>query len=480
MRFIFLVLALYISQNLFSQDFLGYAHSNAAGIVGASYNPASLADSPYRLDILLVGAGVELGNNYVGVRRRDLRNPNFNSSFLLLRENQFKKAAFFRNEILLPGVMMSNEKFGWGVDLKVRTYANIDGVEPKLAKMLVSEINHTPFFESEMHNRHLGVTMMSWAEIGGTYARTLYAGAEHFLSVGVRGKFLLGLASGYGFLNNAGYVFHNDSTLTIYNAELTYAHSNSIAFDGNDNASYKFRFNPGLGIDVGLVYESRPEVLQKEVPKFRPWPGYRERPAYKYRVGVALCDLGAIRFKAGRYSDAYAIDASRWDINDQVIDSTSPAGLFNTFEVRHIGSSEGDPYWMRLPLALNVNLDYMVRNNIYVNATAFTALYLRGTNGKKVHELTRLSITPRWETRWFGVWAPVSFSRLGNFTLGSGIRLGPLAIGTTNVLPLIFRSKKFYTADMYFVLKVPLFPVKGGKGGKGKTKSGGAVDDCPE
>ncbi|MGL4596876.1 MAG: hypothetical protein ACRCYO_05075, partial [Bacteroidia bacterium] len=154
--------------------------------------------------------------------------------------------------------------------------------------------------------------------------------------------------------------------------------------------------------------------------------------------------------------------------------------LFNTFEVRHIGSNEGDPFWMRLPLALNVNYDYMIRNNIYVNATAFTALYLRGTNGKKVHELTRLSITPRWETRWFGAWMPVSFSRLGNLTLGSGIRLGPLAIGTTNILPLLFRNAKFYTADMYFVLKVPLFPIGGVKGKKGKTKSGGAVDDCPE
>ena len=135
--------------------------------------------------------------------------------------------------------------------------------------------------------------------------------------------------------------------------------------------------------------------------------------------------------------------------------------------------------WMRLPLALTLQYDYFVWKNLFVNATCFTGIYLRNNDGKKVHELTRISITPRWEKRWYGVWMPLSYSRLGNLCIGTGFRIGPLIVGTTNVLPLIFKNKTTYTADLYFALKVPLFPIGKAKKKK-KTNADGKVDECPD
>lgn len=100
----------------------------------------------------------------------------------------------------------------------------------------------------------------------------------------------------------------------------------------------------------------------------------------------------------------------------------------------------------------------MILERFYINAAAFAGVYLRNSNGKKVHELTRLSISPRWEKRWYGVWLPISFSRMGNVSLGTGLRIGPLVIGTNNLLPIIFKNKTTYEADLYVALKVPLFP----------------------
>ncbi|HEU4716744.1 MAG TPA: hypothetical protein VFU15_02880 [Bacteroidia bacterium] len=97
---------------LSAQSFCGYEHSNYAGIVGASYNPASLADNNYSLDILLFGFDVEGANNYVGVKRKDMFHPDFGPEHFWLRDRPFKKSVFFRNEILLPGIMFSNEKYG--------------------------------------------------------------------------------------------------------------------------------------------------------------------------------------------------------------------------------------------------------------------------------------------------------------------------------------------------------------------------------
>jgi hypothetical protein len=58
--------------------------------------------------------------------------------------------------------------------------------------------------------------------------------------------------------------------------------------------------------------------------------------------------------------------------------------------------------------------------------------------------------------------------------------LGPFVLGTTNILPLVFKNKTTYTADLYFALKVPLFPTGKTGGKKRKQNTNGKVDDCPE
>lgn len=466
----------------FSQNYLGYAHSNYAGIVGASYNPASLADNVYSMDILVAGAGLEVGNNYVGIKRSTL-NKTFGPQNLILRERDTKKAAFIRSEILLPGIMFSNGKVGWGVDMKIRTYANVEGLSEDLAHIFAYELDDPSHFEQTLYNRHIGVTALSWFELGGTYAKTIWTGAEHFMSVGFRPKFILGLGGAYAFVNDAGYNFRNDSTLSIARADADFGISDNFSFSSTMQPSWRLGFNPGLGIDAGFIYEFRPDAMQKEEKekkKGKDWPGFRDRPVYKYRIGVSITDLGFVHFRHGEFSDHYAVQSNLWDYDGDVWNPTSPVPLYNVFDQRTQGSKKGTGMWMRLPLALNLQYDYFVGKSFFVNANVFSGIYLRNNDGKKVHELTRISITPRWDKRWFGVWMPLSFSRFGNLCVGTGFRAGPFIIGTTNVLPLVFKNKTTYTADIYFALKVPLFPVGKGGGKKKKQNTSGKVDDCPE
>lgn len=477
MRHVATLVFLFAIGSAHAQDLLGYGHSSYAGICGAGYNPASLADNQMSMDILLAGAGAELANNYAGVKRGEIRSPVIADN-LYLRERNTKKSVFFRNEVLLPGIMFSNENYGWGIDMKIRSYANIDGVEPELARWIVYTLNDPPHFNESMYNRHIGIQALSWFELGGTYAKTIRSGAEHFLSVGVRPKFLLGLGSAYVFVNDAGYAFRDDSTLNLVRGDVNFGHSDNFSFDPGFKVAYHMGFNPGLGIDAGIIYEYRPDAMQAK-KKEKPWPGFRERPMYKYRIGIALVDLGAIHFRHGEFSDHYSENASAWDINDQVFDLTAPTQMYNTFQLRQGGAKQGTGFWMRLPLALNTQCDYYIAHNIYINTTAYTALYLRNWDGKRVHELTRISVTPRFEKRWFAIWAPLSFTRMGTVSLGTGLRLGPLVIGTTDILNWTLNNKKIYNLDLYFVLKVPLFPRPSRKI-KGKQKTGGDIDKCPD
>ena len=474
--------AFLLSLQVNAQDLLGFGHSNYAGISGASYNPASLADNRFSLDIQLIGAGIEVANNYVGVKRADLYRSDFGSQYLHERMRPTKKAAFVRSEVLLPGLMICNDKFAWGIDMKIRTYANVDGVETELAHIFVEEMKDEPTYNHALYNNHIGIQALSWFEIGGTYAQTIWTGAEHFVAVGARPKFILGLGGMYTYVNDAGYSFRDDSTLNLIRGDVEFGHSDNFIFDPGYRMSYSMGFNPGFGIDAGIVYEFRPDAMQedKKENKEKEWPGYRERPKYKYRIGAAITDLGFVHFHHGEFSDHYTADANMWDYNDETFDLTSPTTLYNTFELRQGGAKEGTGFFMRLPLALNLQFDYYWKYNIYINATSFTGVYLRNWDGKRVHELTRLSITPRWEKRWFAVWAPVSFTRMGVVSLGTGFRLGPLSIGTTDILNLALRRKTIYNADIYFVLKVPLFPTGKSRTKKGKSKTGGPVDECPD
>lgn len=477
----FLFVFLLFAGSLIAQDFPSYSASPYAGVVGLGFNPATAADHAYSKDILLGGASLELGNNYVGFRRADIGKANFGVEDLKLRNWNTRKAVFARATALGPAVMVSNDKMGWGLDIKARNYVNVDGVDQELAELIVYGFDNPPQFNQPYSNRRLSINAASWAEIGFTYAAVLRYGAEHYLSAGIRPKLLFGLAAVHVDLSTAEYSVPNDSIIQLYAGQLRFMHSDQLSFNSALQPSWGFRMSPGLGLDAGLIYEFRPDALQKKPENRREWPGFRERPYYKYRIGVALIDAGIIRFRRGELSDQYAVNANLWNTNGDPINPTAPTNVYSTFELRNGGADAEKGMWMRLPLALNLHGDYQFMPNVYVGANVFSPVYIRGSKMVRVHELARVSVSARYETPWFGVWMPVSFSRLGVTAVGAGLRLGPLAFGTNDVLGLLFPKKYNFSADGYVTLKLPLFPLPGWQKRAGKTKTGsGKVDDCAD
>ncbi|HEU4716745.1 MAG TPA: DUF5723 family protein [Bacteroidia bacterium] len=363
--------------------------------------------------------------------------------------------------------------------MKVRTYFNVDGIQPPLAHLLAEGFTDPSDYNTGYHNRHIGINECTWFEIGGTYAKTIWTGADRFVSIGVRPKFLLGLAAAYVFIDNADYEFYNDSVMALFGGNLKFGHSDNFSFNENFQPSYRIGFNPGIGLDAGIIYEFRPGDMQKNEKPGKEWPGFRDRPVYKYRIGASLTDLGIIHFRSGAFTDQYSVSSDAWNVAHDVFNATAPAPLFNNFNLQYHGAGEGQSFWMRTPLALGLFYDYRFRENLFFSAQSFTGLYLRGTDFKKVHELTRISLTARYERRWYGAWVPVSFTRMGTFSMGAGLRLGPVIIGTTDILNLTMKNKRIYNADIYFALKVPLFPLGSGRKKKTKVRKTTDVDKCP-
>ncbi|HLG04152.1 MAG TPA: DUF5723 family protein [Bacteroidia bacterium] len=461
------------------QSFLGYNSSLYAGVNAASYNPATVADNVYSTDILAAGLSFSVANDYVGLERAGFLYKRIRYAQVHYRENDRKKSAFGRAEILFPGIMVSRENSGWAVDAKFRNYFNMEGVDEVLAHAFITGFRDPADYISGQFAKHIGVTQLSWLELGAAFARTWPMEVGNYLSVGVRPKLLLGLSAGYIFVNTTGYQILNDSTMVISEGQASYAHSDNFIFAPSYDPDFRLRFNPGLGADLGFVYEYRPADLQPKDPKDESRCGYNKRKVYKYRLAVSILDMGMIRFKKGKYSSGHTLSASQWNIKHQPFDSTAPGDLYRNFGLHETGKNAGEIFWMRTPLTFNAYYDYLIRDHYFINVQTFAALYKRSSDAKKVNELTRISITGRWENEKFGVWLPVSYTRMRTLSLGFGFRIGPLIIGTDDILNLAIGRKAAYNQDFYLDLKFPFTSVCKARANK-KEKKAPLIDKCTD
>src|SRR5690606_7865734 len=71
----------------------------------------------------------------------------------------------------------------------------------------------------------------------------------------------------------------------------------------------KFAALPGFGLDLGAVYEWRPNYADYQVNmdgRKNVWK--REKNKYKLKIGLSVLDIGSIKFPKGKLSSDFTID----------------------------------------------------------------------------------------------------------------------------------------------------------------------------
>ena len=447
----------------FSQDFLGYANSNYAGVSGIDLNPASIVDSRYKFDMTLIGFSFDFGNNYIGLKKEALKNKKeafkdslFKQKYLVERINDDRKSIFLRQHLIAPSFMITlSPKHAIAFTVRERAYVNIDGLERPLAHQLYQELNDSLTYKQRFSNERVSVQSMMWVEYGASYARVLKDEGDKFLKAGARLKFLQGLWGSYVYINKFDYNFESDSTLSVYSSGVDYGHSNSFSLD-NDMVKYQFGSKPSFGLDLGAVFEWRPE---REKYKYdmdgKTGLDMRYANKYKLRAGFSILDIGSIKFEKSSIGNFNA-DIQNWYLDTMQMDtSKSPvANIDSILKTRFQQTESVGDFKMNLPTALSLQADYNIWKNVYVNLTTYYAFKF-SKNRDKVHEMTTISLTPRWDWKWFGAFIPVSYNAYRNLNLGFCARLGPLIAGTNNLAPLL-GNKNVFGADFYFLLKIPI------------------------
>ena len=219
----------------------------------------------------------------------------------------------------------------------------------------------------------------------------------------------------------------------------------------------------GLGFDIGYELEFSPNNVSCGFSRGT-GPTVCSGPTYKYKLGISLMDVGFTSFKNGQYATDFqynnteGVNASNWARGISTVKQASDSLNAVATTINNSGR-----YYTSLPTELAVNLDYQVVKSVFVNSQVksnVSQVFARNTTFAPAE----LNITPRVENSTFGLYAPFSINRYGNFDYGMGLRAGPLVLGVTD-LNAVFSKQNVNDVGAYIMFKT-FFRCKNGRRGK--------------
>lgn len=463
-----------------AQFFLGLRGSAYGGITNVNYNPA-MANSPFLVDINLISAAATINNNYVGIDRKALlhpsyfNRPDFQTSYLHERVNGKNKSGYFGAQIQGPlsfmfsfGPKKNRYLNAIGFSYHANAVFNADNITEVFARTayhgLGTQANAlTHYMGAELHNGNLSLKGAIWNDFGITYSRVVYNKRQSLIKVGGTFKLLQPIAGGYGYVRNLNYQWSEYDLLSIRNTEAKYAYSDGLTSSSGNTAqagpmnylreAMAFKAGkPTAAIDLGMVYEWWPDKSKDAVMDCH-CEDFSEKKRYKLAVGFAMMDLGALRLKRSADSRDFYADIQNWNVgNAQYPDGLQ--SLDDTIQARFVQQNGSAYFTVWLPTRFNLYVDYNIWKDFGVTVSAMISPNM-SPQWRMVHHVTTFALTGKYENKWIGVYLPLSYDVNGNFSIGTTLRLGPLTIGTQDLLGL-FAKKYVYNADIHAALKITI------------------------
>ncbi|MBI3232692.1 MAG: TonB-dependent receptor, partial [Bacteroidetes bacterium] len=495
-----------------SQSWLGLANTNYGGTNSMYFNPSNIADNRYYFYMNLASMNANLSNNYV-----ELKTPypfqkfikgaingtltdsingvkSFDNSYLLENINGKSKYINLSSEVRGPAFMLSwNNKNSIAVGVRQRFALQINDMSEAMARLAFNggvysfddSIHSKPLLNQVKKDNAFGIQIGSYTEYGFTYAREILRSGDHYLKGGITGKVLVGQMA--FFLQNKGTQFNlvTKDSLWAVETDLTYGgvreqyygvQPNGISnpdttgkspfeISGINNFLPGKGIGKGYGMDIGFTYEWRPDHKKYESRlNGKPWIDNKKNK-YDLKIGVALTDLGSIKYDDPKYTYFKQLKGRDVSLTDTVF--WGQISKYNLTSTSHVDTAMGKVFtftnqessfsWV-LPTALNINLDYKLRKNIYVGMVWIQSFRKVNAPGFRTNSL--LSIIPRYESKWFDVSLPMTLGQnYSKFSMGLYARMGPVFIGSDN-LGGFFGLTTITGFDFYFGAAIPIYRTK--------------------
>ena len=485
-KFTATLLFIVIAHQIQAQQWLGISGSNYAGTHSVYNNPANITDSRYKLYVNLVANDVFLANNYVGYNApysilklftnsaaQEYRNSKnviiFRNSYYDINSDSKSYHLNVQNDLRGPSFLYTiNAKRSIGLLSRVRTIVNFTDSPLSLANLIRLGTDTLLLKNQDLSISNSTLNVNNYAELGISYGQILKDEDEDFIKVGITLKRVVGMYNAHLNIKEAEYDIIDDPTnpkkqiLRIDRMKAEYGYTTEASFN-NSKPSFPWIFGnqsagSGWGIDLGVVYEFRPEVRKyryREKGKQKLDPSKNK---YEFKVGVSILDIGAINYNNPFYVRNWDVDIQNKAFKSE--DVSQVEGSDDAFKRINqvVGLSDDqstNTFTTGLPTVFQVNLDYHLRDKFYVNSLWVQGL--RGNNSLSMKVPSSLSVTPRWENKWIEVGVPFALlDNYSSFTFGLGVRLGPLFFGSDN-LGSFFNINRPRGTDLYFGLSIPIF-----------------------
>jgi hypothetical protein len=444
-KIILIVAIAFANRSVQAQEMNGFRTDNYNGVNGAFFNPANLGNSPFKVDVGIVGMNFYAGNknqNFSFGTLSDLTaDTNVLNSFI---GNGTSNSILVNATLHLPSVSFSiNEKTTIAFISRARVLFDIHDFDGTLINSITSGANNPSLPYNLTGSTNMRLSANAFSEYGLSGGHVLYNEGNHFIKVGASLKFLSGVGNTYLQLNNI------KATLdTVGNTAIATNASGTIAVGvagidvNNSDQGFKLGGNAsGFGADLGAVYEYRPDDLQEEtIP-------------YLFKASIALLDIGGIKYNViPNQTAGYTInipagasfDLSKFD--GETKDTLDKYTQYFT-KIAPVGS-----YRVALPRTLQIGGDYRAVNHFYIAANMQLAMTNNKSKAYNPRAVNALTITPRFESKLFAAYLPLNFSNLSKTSIGLGLRAGPLYIGSASLISSIMSKSK--QMDFYFGFRV--------------------------
>ncbi|MFB9055300.1 DUF5723 family protein [Mariniflexile ostreae] len=439
-----------------AQSYIGYLSDNYSGVNSVISNPANIADSRFKVDINLAGVSAFGGNDYYGVNIMDAIKSDYDFDLSAKKHPSSDNNIGLNVDIMGPSFMFNlNEKSSLAIFTRARSFVNINEINGEAIDAIDND-NSDDFNFNEGDFNAIG---HAWAELGVTYARVLMNKDEHFLKGGLTLKYLQGVGSAYAVGKNLTVDYDADGTLLgggqttgrlTSTGEVSYGRFDE--FD-NDNYDYDLPDATGFGADLGFVYEWRPNHADYTTSNADGSSyTHKHENKYKLKIGLSLTDLGQIKYKNGLEE---VFDVTNTVSEDDIDSEDDVNGILNNL---YTLTSSKIGYKANLPTALHFNADWSFSKRFYVNLNTDFSLVSK-TKTTASHISNVVSLTPRFESKWFSFYIPASIIEHNGFQVGAGLRAGPLYIGSGSVLSVLSGDDS-QGADVYAGLKIPIYQGK--------------------
>jgi len=449
-----------------AQSMYGQVLGNFAGVNSVQMNPSAMRNSKTWLDAEFLGLGVFVENNYLYLSKSEYKFSHFFKSGyeypmhsegfgtevrpLYRYDNTRPRNVFVNTRINGPGAMLIWGKHAFALTTAFRNVVSANKIPNDVANFAYLGLNYR--LQQKINyddNRPFSFSQMAWAEIGVSYAYEVYGREFDRIDAGISVRKLFGYTGLYIKSRDLNYTVINDSTVDVKNLDAEMGLSLPVDYYTNQQSGLTAFRGGGWGFDLGLTYT---RLLKPYQNQYFNRPCGQQYQDYQFRLGLAIIDVGGIRFSNNAQKLQIDNRSSYWEhlthlkfrSIDQILDTISYKFYGDTNSAR-----VADKFTLWLPSALSVQFDYHLTKFTYVNASLIFPVPLgRAT----LHRPAELSITPRYEKSWLEVSMPISLYDWYLPRIGLAVRVYGFTVGCDK-LGGFFDLSNFTGLDVYISVK---------------------------